>query len=165
MPTPTRRSSLTRTATARLRSGQTVIGLLAPLTDPGLMAELAQRGVTVVSLDGLPRTLTRAQGMDALTSQANVAGYKAVLVAADNFHRFFPMLMTAAGTSRPAEVLVLGAGVAGLQAIGTARRLGDRAGLRRAPGQPRGGQVARRPVRRAHLGRVARRARAVTRGR
>jgi len=109
---------------AQLRSGQTVIGLLQPLLNAELMAELAQRGVTAVSLDGLPRTLTRAQGMDALSSQANVAGYKAVLVAADNFHRFFPLLMTAAGTSRPAEVLVLGAGVAGLQAIGTAKRLG-----------------------------------------
>jgi NAD(P) transhydrogenase subunit alpha len=109
---------------AQLRSGQTVIALMAPLLNAQLMAELAQRGITVVSLDGLPRTLTRAQGMDALSSQANVAGYKAVLVAADNFHRFFPLLMTAAGTTRPAEVLVLGAGVAGLQAIGTAKRLG-----------------------------------------
>jgi NAD(P) transhydrogenase subunit alpha len=80
--------------------------------------------VTAISLDGLPRTVSRAQSMDALTSQANVAGYKAVLVAADSFGRFFPMLITAAGTSRPASVLVLGAGVAGLQAMGTARRLG-----------------------------------------
>lgn len=113
-----------RPDTAQLRSGQTVIGLLQPLLNPALMAELAERGVTAVSLDGLPRTLTRAQGMDALSSQANVAGYKAVLVAADSFGRFFPLLITAAGTSKPAEVLVLGAGVAGLQAIGTARRLG-----------------------------------------
>ena len=81
-------------------------------------------GVTAISLDGLPRTLTRAQPMDALTSQANVAGYKAALVAAAEFGRFFPLLITAAGTARPAKVLVLGAGVAGLQAIGTARRLG-----------------------------------------
>ena len=110
--------------TGQLRSGQTVIGLLQPLLNPGLMAELAERGVTAISLDGLPRTLTRAQGMDALSSQANVAGYKSVLVAADRFGRFFPLLITAAGTSKPAEVLVLGAGVAGLQAIGTARRLG-----------------------------------------
>jgi NAD(P) transhydrogenase subunit alpha len=88
------------------------------------MADLAGRGVTAISLDGLPRTLTRAQGMDALSSQANVAGYRAVLVAADHFDRFFPLLITAAGTSKPANVLVLGAGVAGLQAIGTARRLG-----------------------------------------
>jgi H+-translocating NAD(P) transhydrogenase subunit alpha len=108
----------------RLHRGQTVIGLLQPLLDPGFVADLAQRGVTAVSLDGLPRTLTRAQGMDALSSQANVAGYKAVLVAAESFGRFFPMLITAAGTSKPAEVLVLGVGVAGLQAIGTARRLG-----------------------------------------
>ncbi len=108
----------------RLRSGQTIIGLLQPLLDPKLMSDLATKGVTAVSLDGLPRTLTRAQGMDALSSQANVAGYKAVLVAADTFERFFPLLITAAGTSKPATVLVLGAGVAGLQAIGTARRLG-----------------------------------------
>jgi proton-translocating NAD(P)+ transhydrogenase subunit alpha len=108
----------------RLRDGQTVIGLLAPLLNPTLMAELAGRDITAISLDGLPRTLTRAQGMDALSSQSNIAGYKAVLVAANAFERFFPLLITAAGTSRPASVLVLGAGVAGLQAIGTARRLG-----------------------------------------
>jgi NAD(P) transhydrogenase subunit alpha len=80
--------------------------------------------VTAISLDGLPRTLSRTQPMDALSSQSNVAGYKAALVAAAAFGRFFPMLITAAGTARPAKVLVLGAGVAGLQAIGTARRLG-----------------------------------------
>jgi len=108
----------------RLRDGQAVIGLLAPLLNPALMAELAGRGITAISLDGLPRTLSRAQGMDALSSQSNIAGYKAVLVAADTFERFFPLLITAAGTSKPATVLVLGAGVAGLQAIGTARRLG-----------------------------------------
>jgi NAD(P) transhydrogenase subunit alpha len=107
-----------------LRAGQTVVGLLQPLLHPGEMAALAAAGVTAVSLDGLPRTLPRAQGMDALTSQANVAGYKAVLVATEHFRRFMPLLITAAGTSKPAEVLVLGAGVAGLQAIGTARRLG-----------------------------------------
>ncbi len=107
-----------------LRSGQAVVGLLQPLLWPRVMADLAERGVTAVSLDGLPRTLTRAQGMDALSSQANVAGYKSVLVAAEHFDRFFPLLITAAGTSKPAEVLVLGAGVAGLAAIGTARRLG-----------------------------------------
>jgi NAD(P) transhydrogenase subunit alpha len=101
-----------------------VIGMLAPLTDPGLAAALAARGVTAISLDGLPRTLSRAQPMDALTSQSNVAGYKAVLVAAAEYARFFPLLITAAGTARPAKVLVLGTGVAGLQAIGTARRLG-----------------------------------------
>ena len=109
---------------ARLRDGQAVIGMLRPLVQPGLVRQLAGAGVTAISLDGLPRTVSRAQSMDALTSQANVAGYKAVLVAADNFGRFFPMLITAAGTSRPATVLVLGAGVAGLQAMGTARRLG-----------------------------------------
>ena len=98
--------------------------MLAPLTNPGLIRRLADRGVTAISLDGLPRTLTRAQSMDALSSQASVAGYRAVLVAAEHYDRFFPMLMTAAGTSKPATVLVLGAGVAGLQAIGTARRLG-----------------------------------------
>jgi NAD(P) transhydrogenase subunit alpha len=111
-------------ALARLRSGQAVIGMLAPLTQPELARSLADRGVTAVSLDGLPRTLSRAQGMDALTSQANVAGYKAALVAAEAYGRFFPLLITAAGTARPAKLLVLGTGVAGLQAIGTARRLG-----------------------------------------
>ncbi len=111
-------------AMSELRKGQAVIGMLAPLADPELAATLAARGVTVVSLDGLPRTLSRAQPMDALTSQSNVAGYKAVLVAAGEYGRFFPLLITAAGTARPAKVLVLGTGVAGLQAIGTARRLG-----------------------------------------
>ncbi len=111
-------------AVDELRPGQAVIGMLAPLADPGLAATLAARGVTTISLDGLPRTLSRAQPMDALTSQSNVAGYKAVLVAASEFGRFFPLLITAAGTARPAKVLVLGTGVAGLQAIGTARRLG-----------------------------------------
>jgi H+-translocating NAD(P) transhydrogenase subunit alpha len=109
---------------ARLHSGQAVIGMLSPLTDPALARALAAAGVTAISLDGLPRTLSRAQPMDALTSQANVAGYKAAIVGAERFGRFFPMLITAAGTARPARVLVLGAGVAGLQAIGTARRLG-----------------------------------------
>ncbi len=107
-----------------LRAGQTVIGMLAPLVDPHLAAALAARGVTSISLDRMPRTLTRTQPMDALSSQANVAGYKAALVAANAFGRFFPLLITAAGTARPAKVLVLGTGVAGLQAIGTARRLG-----------------------------------------
>ncbi len=107
-----------------LRSGQTVVGLLQPLTQPDLVRQLAAAGVTAISLDGLPRTVPAAQSMDVLTSQANVAGYKAVLVAAGAFARFFPMLITAAGTARPAQVLVLGAGVAGLQAIGTAHRLG-----------------------------------------
>jgi NAD(P) transhydrogenase subunit alpha len=107
-----------------LHEGQWLIGLLFPLTDPALVARLAGAQVTMVSLDLLPRTLSRAQAMDALTSQATVAGYKAALIAANTYGGFFPMLMTAAGTTRPAEVLVLGAGVAGLQAIATARRLG-----------------------------------------
>src|SRR5271170_7576890 len=107
-----------------LRPGQAVIGMLVPLIYPELAAALAAQGVTAISLDRLPRTLSRTQPMDALSSQANVAGYKAALVAAAEFGRFFPMLITAAGTARPAKVLVLGAGVAGLQAIGPARRLG-----------------------------------------
>jgi NAD(P) transhydrogenase subunit alpha len=107
-----------------LRPDQVLVGLLAPQETPDLFADLAARGVTAVSLEGIPRTLSRAQAMDVLTSQAGVAGYKAALVAANAFGGFFPMLITAAGTSRPARVLVLGAGVAGLSAIGTARRLG-----------------------------------------
>jgi H+-translocating NAD(P) transhydrogenase subunit alpha len=110
--------------TGALRAGQALVGLLNPLADPAFAATMAARGVTAISVDGLPRTLPRAQGMDALTSQANVAGYKAALVGAAAFGRFFPLLITAAGTARPAKVLVLGTGVAGLQAIGTARRLG-----------------------------------------
>ncbi|MGO9080436.1 MAG: Re/Si-specific NAD(P)(+) transhydrogenase subunit alpha [Streptosporangiaceae bacterium] len=112
------------TVIAGLRKGQVLLSMLAPLTDPGLVRQLAQTGVTAVSLDLIPRTLPRAQQMDALSSQANIAGYKAVLVAAAAYGRFFPLLITAAGTARPAKVLVLGAGVAGLQAIGTAKRLG-----------------------------------------
>jgi H+-translocating NAD(P) transhydrogenase subunit alpha len=109
---------------AGLRPGQAVLGMLAPLGDPGFAQRLAEAGVTAISLDLIPRTLPRAQSMDALTSQANIAGYKAAILAADTFGRFFPLLITAAGTARPARVLVLGTGVAGLQAIGTARRLG-----------------------------------------
>jgi H+-translocating NAD(P) transhydrogenase subunit alpha len=109
---------------AGLHSGQALLGMLAPLTDPELAQRLAKDGVIAVSLDLIPRTLPRAQPMDALTSQANIAGYKAAVVAADEFGRFFPLLITAAGTARPAKVLILGTGVAGLQAIGTARRLG-----------------------------------------
>jgi NAD(P) transhydrogenase subunit alpha len=104
--------------------GQVIIGMLAPLLDPSAMADLASLGVTAVSLDAIPRTLSRSQGMDALSSQANVAGYKAVLVAAEAFGRYFPLLTTPAGTAKPANVLILGIGVAGLQAIATARRLG-----------------------------------------
>jgi H+-translocating NAD(P) transhydrogenase subunit alpha len=108
----------------RLRAGQAVVAMLAPLLDPGYAAALADRRVSGITLDGVPRTLSRAQEMDALTSQATVAGYRAVLVAANAFERYFPLLITAAGTAKPAEVLVLGAGVAGLSAIATARRLG-----------------------------------------
>ena len=107
-----------------LRSGQAVVGLLQPLFAPQLMAELAKQGVTAISLDAIPRTLSRAQSMDVLSSQANVGGYRAVLIAAEAYGRYFPLLTTAAGTARPANVLVLGIGVAGLQAIATARRLG-----------------------------------------
>jgi NAD(P) transhydrogenase subunit alpha len=107
-----------------LHQNQVVVGMLAPLLDPAAMVALAGIGVVAVSLDAIPRTLSRSQGMDALSSQANVAGYKAVLVAAEAYGRYFPLLTTPAGTARPANVLVLGVGVAGLQAIATARRLG-----------------------------------------
>ncbi len=108
----------------KLHSGQTVIGLLQPLIDPQTSKALADAGVTAISLDALPRTLSRAQTMDALSSQANVGGYKAVIIAAEAYGRYFPLLTTAAGTAKPANVLILGIGVAGLQAIATARRLG-----------------------------------------
>jgi len=107
----------------RLRDGQLVIGFLAPLTHRAGIERLAARGVHGLALESVPR-ITRAQSMDALSSQATVAGYKAAVLAADRLPRLFPMLMTAAGTIAPAKVLVLGAGVAGLQAIATARRLG-----------------------------------------
>jgi NAD(P) transhydrogenase subunit alpha len=107
-----------------MRTGQAVLGLLQPLIDPQTAAALAKQGVTAISLDAIPRTLSRAQSMDALSSQANVGGYKAVLIAANEYGRYFPLLTTAAGTAKPANVLILGIGVAGLQAIGTARRLG-----------------------------------------
>ena len=108
---------------ARLREGQVLIGFLQPLTDPKGIERLAARGVTAFAMESIPR-ITRAQPMDALSSQATVSGYKATLIAADRLPKFFPMLMTAAGTVAPAKVLVLGAGVAGLQAVATARRLG-----------------------------------------
>jgi H+-translocating NAD(P) transhydrogenase subunit alpha len=107
----------------RLPEGSILIAFLQPLADPNGIERLTQRGVTGFALESIPR-ITRAQPMDALSSQATVSGYKAVLLAADRLPRFFPMLMTAAGTVPPAKVLVLGAGVAGLQAIATARRLG-----------------------------------------
>jgi len=108
---------------ARLRGGQVLVGFLEPLTDPAGVERLAERGVHAFAMESIPR-ITRAQPMDALSSQATVSGYKAVLIAADKLPRFLPMLMTAAGTVTPAKVLVLGAGVAGLQAIATAHRLG-----------------------------------------
>ena len=109
--------------TAMMRSGATLIALLQPMTNVDLVRDLASRNITSFSMDAIPRT-TRAQSMDVLSSQATVAGYKAVLMAADNLPKFFPMLTTAAGSIIPAKVLVVGAGVAGLQAIATARRLG-----------------------------------------
>ena len=108
---------------ARLRDGQILIGFLQPLTDADGIAGLESRGVIAFAMEAIPR-ITRAQPMDALSSQATVSGYKAILLAADRLPKFFPMLMTAAGTVAPAKVLVLGAGVAGLQAVATARRLG-----------------------------------------
>jgi NAD(P) transhydrogenase subunit alpha len=108
---------------AKLRSGTTLIAFLSPLTNHDLVRRLASQGVTALSMDAIPR-ITRAQPMDALSSQATVAGYKAVLLAAATLPKFFPMLTTAAGTIAPAKALVIGAGVAGLQAIATARRLG-----------------------------------------
>jgi H+-translocating NAD(P) transhydrogenase subunit alpha len=107
----------------RLREGQVLVALLQPLTSPELVRALAERRVTAFSMDTIPR-ITRAQPMDALSSQSTVAGYKAALLAAAHLGKFFPMLTTAAGTIAPARVLILGAGVAGLQAIATARRLG-----------------------------------------
>ena len=108
---------------AQLRSGQVLIGFLEPLSDPAGVEALGTAGVTAFALESVPR-ITRAQSMDALSSQATVGGYKSALLAAEHLPRFFPMLMTAAGTVPPAKVLVIGAGVAGLQAIATARRLG-----------------------------------------
>ncbi|HSP70948.1 MAG TPA: Re/Si-specific NAD(P)(+) transhydrogenase subunit alpha, partial [Gaiellaceae bacterium] len=107
----------------KLRDGELLIGFLQPLTDREGIDKLSGRGVVAFAMESIPRT-TRAQSMDALSSQATVGGYKAALFAAERLPRFFPMLMTAAGTVAPAKVLVLGAGVAGLQAIATARRLG-----------------------------------------
>ena len=107
----------------RLRDRQVLIGFLQPLTDSEGIERLAQRGVIAFAMESIPR-ITRAQPMDALSSQATVSGYKSVLLAAERLPKFFPMLMTAAGTVAPAKVLVLGAGVAGLQAVATARRLG-----------------------------------------
>ena len=108
---------------ARLKQGAVVIGFLRPLDEPAAVLPAVDRGITTFSVELIPR-ITRAQAMDALSSMATVAGYKAVLIGATHIPRMFPLLMTAAGTVPPARVLVLGAGVAGLQAIATARRLG-----------------------------------------
>jgi H+-translocating NAD(P) transhydrogenase subunit alpha len=108
---------------SRLTRGSVLIGFLAPLTAADTVRALAEAGVTSFAMEAIPR-ISRAQSMDALSSQATVAGYRAAMIAAQELPRFFPMLTTAAGTVRPAKVLVLGAGVAGLQAIATTRRLG-----------------------------------------
>jgi H+-translocating NAD(P) transhydrogenase subunit alpha len=108
---------------ARLDADKVLIGFLSPLTNSAAIRAIAQTGATSFALESVPR-ISRAQSMDALSSQANIAGYRAALIGAQELGRFFPMLMTAAGTIRPATVLVLGVGVAGLQAIATARRLG-----------------------------------------
>ncbi|MEO1373356.1 MAG: Re/Si-specific NAD(P)(+) transhydrogenase subunit alpha [Cyanobacteria bacterium J06635_10] len=106
-----------------LKEGSVLIGFLNPLGNPSVAEQLAQRKVSALSVEMIPRT-TRAQSMDALSSQASIAGYKSVLIAAEALPKYFPMLTTAAGTIAPAKVFVMGAGVAGLQAIATARRLG-----------------------------------------
>ena len=116
-------SSPSQDEIAKLRSDGVLIGFLQPLTAGDSIRAIAQTGATSFAMEAIPR-ISRAQSMDALSSQANIGGYKSVLIAATEIGRFFPMLMTAAGTIRPATVLVLGAGVAGLQAIATARRLG-----------------------------------------
>jgi NAD(P) transhydrogenase subunit alpha len=103
--------------------GAVLVGFLSPLGDPASVERYAQRGITALSMDAIPRT-TKAQAMDALSSQANIGGYKAALLAANYLPKFFPMLTTAAGTVPPAKALIIGAGVAGLQAIATCRRLG-----------------------------------------
>jgi NAD(P) transhydrogenase subunit alpha len=109
----------------QLQSGQVVIGFLSPLDEPAMSQQLAERGVTALSMELVPR-ISRAQKMDALSAMSSLGGYRAVLTAAHTLPRFFPLLTTAAGTIKPANVLVLGAGVAGLQAIATAKRLGAR---------------------------------------
>ncbi len=108
----------------KLTKGQTIIGMLNPLGDKKAVESLAKAGVTSLAFELLPRTVSRAQNLDANSSQKSIAGYKAALLAGDTYPQYFPMMMTAAGTARPAKVLVIGAAVAGLQAIGTAHRLG-----------------------------------------
>ena len=107
----------------RIKSGTLLIGLLEPFTNASQFELLASRGVNAISVELIPR-ISRAQSMDALSSQANIAGYRAVIEALHHYGRFVPLMMTAAGTARPAKIIVLGVGVAGLQAIATARRLG-----------------------------------------
>lgn len=107
-----------------MHPGQVVVGLLDPVVRAGTMVRLAEAEITAMALELLPRTLSRTQSMDALSSQASAAGYRAVIVAADASTRYLPMMITAAGTAKPASVIVLGTGVAGLQAIATAKRLG-----------------------------------------
>ncbi|MBD3234541.1 MAG: NAD(P)(+) transhydrogenase (Re/Si-specific) subunit alpha, partial [candidate division Zixibacteria bacterium] len=106
-----------------MKPGQVIIGMMEPLSEPKLVKELSERGVNAFSMELMPR-ITRAQSMDVLSSMASIAGYKAVLLAADALPKMFPMMMTAAGTITPAKVFIIGAGVAGLQAIATAKRLG-----------------------------------------
>ena len=134
---------------ALMNEGTGVVSYLQPAADLGLIRALMERRITAFSLDLLPR-ITRSQSMDVLSSQALVSGYKAVLIAADKLPKFFPLYMTAAGTVPPAKVLVLGAGVAGLQAIATAKRLGAtvRAYDVRTAAQNRG-EESRRRLRRA----------------
>ena len=120
---PVENTALGRHEVDLLREGSVLVGLLEALTQPDLVRRLAERKVTAFGMEGVPR-ISRAQKMDALSSQANIAGYRAALIAAQSLPKFFPMLMTAAGTVFAARVLVIGAGVAGLQAIATARRLG-----------------------------------------
>ena len=108
---------------ARLAGGSTLVGFLNPRGNPGALQALADAGITAFAMEAIPR-ISRAQSMDALSSQSNVSGYRSALLGAEHATRFYPMLMTAAGTIPPAKVLVLGIGVAGLQALATARRLG-----------------------------------------
>jgi H+-translocating NAD(P) transhydrogenase subunit alpha len=116
--------SINQTDTVAIPPGKVLIGIYQPLFHAPIMKQWAAKGLVTFSLDMLPRT-TRAQSMDVLSSQANIAGYKAVLLAANIYPRYFPMFMTAAGSITPAKMLILGAGVAGLQAVATARRLGS----------------------------------------
>lgn len=115
--------ALTAADSGQLKAGALLFGMYQPLVNAERMAEIAKANTTLFSMDAVPR-ITRAQAMDVLSSQSTVSGYKAVLLAASHLPRFFPMLMTAAGTIAPAKVLIIGAGVAGLQAIATAKRLG-----------------------------------------